>query len=124
MEEFGHKAFWPYGIERRAQFASKFDEWSLCLSEEDLPPDAASLLRTLDYPEAREEDIASGNSRGRPRKIEAAYAAYRELYPSGHNAVGHTWKGVAKGVSDHLGYKVSVDTLQTAVKEAGARPEN
>ena len=55
-------------------------------------------------------------SRGRPSKKEAVWAAYTKLYPNGHREPGLTWKQVTSEVGSQIGESVSVETLRRAVK--------
>ncbi|WP_137702886.1 hypothetical protein [Marimonas lutisalis] len=55
--------------------------------------------------------VNSRRSSGRPRILNVEQV-YRTLYPDGHEAVGDSWKMVARQVSEKLGGDVSVDTIR------------
>ncbi len=92
-----------------------FAGWALTWNPTSFPGQLPEVLQILGVFEEKWRGGASTFTRvnrGRPRKLDRALVAYREIYPDGHDSSGDTWKVVAARTSEHLGLVVSVDTIR------------
>lgn len=97
---------------RQLLFGEVSDGWSLV----PLLFPTGAIEAALD-PASEAPDVPAPSTGGRPRKADAALAAYEALYPHGHEATGETWKQVIAKVTANAGQAVSIQTLKTAIKD-------
>lgn len=97
---------------RQLLFGEVSDGWSLV----PLLFPTGAIEAALDPARVSPDDPAPSTG-GRPRKADAALAAYDALYPLGHDASGDTWKQVIAKVTAKTGQPVSVQMLKTAIKD-------
>lgn len=91
----------------------------ICIRRADLPKEnEMAFWFNLEEPAldtARETDLVA--QKGRPRKQEAAVAAFQSRFPKGRG--GYSWKAVLEILQEEEGVVVSGDTLKNGLKAAG-----
>lgn len=101
---------------QQTRVASQFDCWAVCIHSGALKH-ADIGYQSLVFPDLYDDleltSFADGVSRGRPRKVDGALAAYKSRFPKGKGAL--TWPEVAIKIEEITGIPISHETLARAV---------
>jgi len=116
---FHHRLSRIIDLEPECRVLRPFDGYTLCVENSCLPSEKQIQEAYGVSKDEKAPDDAKVPNLGRPRKKEAAVAAYDDCYPEGHD--GYSWPEVVKRLRVEAGVIVSADTLKAGLRE---REEN